>query len=134
MKIGPTIATWPLSVIYLKSRVHGSEVVQAGAFVFDVPDGFAFMHPAYLDPWNAMQRFHRVEAVLLDVEVQGLPGFAFQGVEWGGHIERYVSSEAQDARVGGDFAEFPQVLLRDTGRSMAEERARLLVQLAEDLR
>lgn len=133
------VATWPFAVVYLNGKAKGQDHARAAAFVFDTPDGFAFVEPGYLDPFDAGHRFHRIVCTFKGrvYDPAGVPEqVAFAGPTWEGRLERYDAGNAEHVRAVGlaldGFAEY--LAERHKGATLEEERAELRSgPLAEDL-
>lgn len=120
------VAEWPFAVVYMVGKAKGEEHARAAAFVFDTPDGFAFVEPGYLDPFDAGHRFHRIACTLDESEADsGVIGF--RGALWQGRLERYDPESAEHVRaVGLALTEFEAYLAeRHKGATLDEERAEL---------
>ena len=126
------VSGWPLSVVWLEDVQTGLDYVRPGAFVFETRDGFAFVEAGYLDPNDAGHRFRRVVCAL-DASDADADVVRFSGPEYTGRIERYRGTAAQNARVGDGFGRVPDLVRAKSGRTMAEEHARLRAHLARDL-
>lgn len=124
------LATYPPAVVWLHDKASSRDVPRSAAFVFVTPDGFAYVEPAYLDPYDCAHRFHRVEAKLTVSDGRVV---SFDGPEWSGRLEPYTGSAAQVEAIGDGLERFPAELKLRKGRSHDEERERLRWHLAEDL-
>ena len=124
------VAQWPFAVVYMEGKAEGEEHARAAAFVFDTPDGFAFVEPGYLDPFDAGHRFHRVVCTFKG-SVYGANGqpeqIAFEGPQWKGRLERYDVDNPEHVRAVGlaldGFESY--VAERHKGATLEEERAAL---------
>lgn len=96
------VKAWPYAVVYLEADNPDLNHARAAAFVFDTPDGFAFVDPSYIDPYGASHCFHRIRCTLdlTDLEM-GVIRFAGKGV-WSGRIERYDPDSAAHKRIVGE--------------------------------
>lgn len=137
MDVERIVSEWPFAVVHLASKEK--QLSAPAAAVFDTPDGFAFVHPGYIDPNSAGGHFfHRIEADLVG-HVAGDPEFGdgecvmFKGPVWSGRIERYTYTAAQFALVGLTLELYPVAVSEHRGRTVAEERAWLRRELANSL-
>jgi hypothetical protein len=132
MNVGELVSTWPLAVVFQTARDGTIDTAGPAAFVFNTPDGFAYLEDGYLDDTVGVtgNPFHRVRCTLEPAVGESID---FSGPDWTGRIERYTGDAEQTYWVNQRFARFPEVLKETTGRTMAEERAKLLSEMAEDL-
>lgn len=126
--IEATAAAWPFAIVEL--RGDGAPLYVPAALLYDTPDGFAIVTPAYKDPNGAGgHNFHRIVA---SVRKAG-EGFEFAGPEWSGTIEPYEPSSEQLRQVGMALEWF-EGYLEQQGVDLAEERERVKGILGPDLR
>lgn len=128
MSVERAVAPWPYAIVHLENKLSGLRVDAPAALVFDTPDGFAFLEPGYLDPYNAENRLHRIVCrvgSVNDGDAEPLE-LTFAGPEWEGHLRRYVGGEPALDR-------YAALLLEERGRTVAEEHAHQRTRLAEDL-
>jgi len=52
-KLNEVTQRWPYAAITIGNRINGASFMRPAAFVYDVPGGFAWVEPAYLDPYGA---------------------------------------------------------------------------------
>ena len=117
---------WPFAVVLLRSKGDSFALHSAAAFLFDTPDGFAWVEPKYKDPNGAGQHaFHRVTGT---VSPAG-DGFEFEGPEWSGKIEPYEPTVAQLESIGSVLEWFESLEV-----DLKKERRDLKRTLRKDLR
>lgn len=117
---------WPFAVIALRSKIGGTSLHSAAAFLFDTTDGFAWVEPKYKDPDGAGQHaFHRITATVIARQ----DGFEFDGPEWTGMIEPYEPNVSQLERIGYGLEWFESLAL-----DLKKERAELKRTLRWDLK
>lgn len=131
-KLESLIRTWPFAVVHLRAKDGTQSLSAPAAFVFETPDGFAFIEPGYLDPHNASNRLHRIVCALRDVVPEDV-AVLFDGPVWEGHLERYTGAAAQRERVSETLDWFQGALVPMAGRTVDEERESLRGSLRAEL-
>lgn len=117
---------WPFAVVLLQSKDKSFSIHSPAAFLFDTPDGFAWVAPKYKDPNGAGQHaFHRVMGTV----TQAGDGFEFDGPEWSGKIEPYEPTVAQLESIGSALEWFESLEL-----DLKKERRSLKRALGKELK
>lgn len=113
---------WPGAVIVID---HAGRMFRPAAFVFNVPGGFAWVEPAYADPYGASSpAFHKRKGR------RTAPG-RFVGDGW--TIEVLPYEPADDRDLVGDALDWFSRWLSSEGRTMAQERERVRELVADEL-
>ena len=111
---------------------HANGFRRPAAFVYDVPGGFAWVKPAYLDSYGASSHaLHIIHGTIEPDPDAEAPGtrYRFENEDYSGTIE-------QDVGTNGDVSaalEWHRTELSRQGRSYAEERDRVWQMIARDL-
>lgn len=114
---------WPGAVIAINDS--GGQLFRPAAFVFDVPGGFAWVEPAYADPYGASSpAFHRRQGQ------RTAPG-RYVGDGW--TIEVLPYDPAADQGGAGGALDWFAGWLRAESRTLAQERVRVRALVADEL-
>lgn len=114
-----------VGAVMIYGRAGADALVFPAAFVFDTPDGLAWVEPSYADPMGAASpAFHRRAGSL------SAPG-KLQGVDFEIQVLPYAPDEDRD--LVGDALDWFADWLKTEGRTWAEERERVRALVADQL-
>ncbi|MFZ5538326.1 MAG: hypothetical protein ACOY5V_01125 [Pseudomonadota bacterium] len=120
MKLESSVKDWSLGAqVHIEYVSDGYRMTRAAAFVYDAPNGFAFISPSYRDPWGGSHVGHVIEATLV---VASDGRFDFEGPRYRGTIEKIEEETEGDAALA--LYQFVEELRAD-GLTWEGERERL---------
>jgi len=124
MSLNESTANWPFAIITIIDRRDGSTFSYPAAFVYDVPGGFAWVEPSYLDGFGGgATAVHILRGTVLpDIPVgESAPRYVFENDDYTGMIEMHVGKAERHA----DSLTWYAAELRRRGKAHAVERERV---------
>lgn len=113
--------TWRRGATVFLQAPDGFSMTRPAVWVWDTPDGFGFIEPAYASPEQPTP--HALHYVRAKLELVAGYYIRFSGPQWSGTIEA-------DEGIDGDASEalrwYFDEYLPGTGRTLDEERERVL--------
>jgi hypothetical protein len=114
-----------LGAVVIYRQAGANDLVFPAAFLFDAPDGVAWVEPSYADPIGAASpAFHRRQGQ------RTAPG-RFVGNGW--TIDLLPYDPAEDRDLIGDALDWFAGWLKAEGRTWAQERERVRALVADEL-
>ncbi|MDL1860862.1 hypothetical protein FBR04_07510 [Betaproteobacteria bacterium PRO7] len=113
---------WRRGAVVFMRAPNGFYMTRPAVWVWDTPDGFGFVEPAYASPEQPTPfALHYVKATAL--ERQGEATIVYEGPDWRGSIE---ANEGDDGDASEALRWYFEEYLPGTGRTIDEERERVL--------
>lgn len=116
----PFAAQWKGAVITIIISGASEPALRPAAFVFETPDGFAWVEPSYADPWGSSSPSYHQRVGKFEPSEAGFVA-TVSDVE-GVAVARY---EPNDSHLIGDAIDWFTDWLKAEGRTWQEERERV---------
>lgn len=115
------VATWTAgAVVFLRDAGGQIEGIRPAAFIFGTPTGLAWVEPSYADPAGASSNALHIRDGVIEVDADSV-----KITMPGGEAVLASPYEPDDTTLVGDSLEWFAGYIAKSGRTPAEERARV---------